>query len=97
MIIKVNQNGISIDVSMSQDLIDKFGTTNATIPRDFIAKFKIKLATNNSPDLVQVIDKDEDEYSIHFSLITSINGESGFTSNIDVFNKINEALFGFTI
>lgn len=93
MIIKVNQNGISIDVSMSTELTDRFKTTHGTIPRHNIDKFKI-FKHPNIGDVVEVVDLHNDEFYIHHSLITSINGDAGFNSALEVFNKINFELFG---
>lgn len=95
MIIKVNDKGINIDVSMSEELINKFGTAHATIPINFISNFKIKPQTESFPEVVELVDALESEYTIHFSMVTSINGISGFNSNLEVFNKINKSLFGF--
>lgn len=94
MIIKVNTLGLSIDVSASAALTEQFGTTKATLANGFIAKIRIAEA-NEVTEHIQIVDKHGDEYDSHFSVITSINGVSGFTSNTEAFNAINDALFGF--
>lgn len=96
MIIKVNEKGVFIDVSMSASLTNQFGTSMATIPSSFIAKLTIH-HPNLVDEMVKITDKFSDEYQTHYSIITSINGVSGFTSNQDVFNAINDALFNFNI
>ena len=94
MIIKVNNNGIKIDVSASDVLTEKFGTPHAVISRGYIAKLKIDTHPNTG-EVVELIDKDGDEYTMHYSLIVSINGDSTHSSNKDVFDKISLELFGF--
>lgn len=93
MIINVSNKGIEIDVSSSPELTKKFRTTHAVIPVGFISNFKIKLAEGDNSEVVYLEDLVEEAYSIHFSLVTSVNGVAGFTSNLEVFNAIKTALF----
>lgn len=91
MIINVNTNGLRIDVSASEQLTEKFGTPHAVIPRGYIAKFKID--THDGVEVVELIDKDGDEYQMHYSLIVSINGDTNISSNQYAFDKICLSLF----
>lgn len=93
MVVKVNNNGVYIDMSANPTLAALYGTEHVVIPSSYIASIN----TYNHPDLGEVIritDKVEDEYFIHHSMVTSINTVTGWTSSLDVFLEFINKLYG---
>ena len=91
MIINVNSSGIKIDVSASETLTTIFGTPHAVIPVGNIASFKID-PSHPLGEVVEVIDKNGDEYAILYTSIQSINDIVTSVSALDAFEKISLAL-----
>ena len=93
MIIKVNNKGISIDVSSSAELTKEFGTPYGTLNVNNIATLEINTLPNKG-EIVEITDISGEQYTIHYSLVESVNGTTGFTTNLELYNIINLALFG---
>ena len=96
MKLKINNNGVSIDVSHSEALTEQFSTTHGTIPRERIDRFRIFKNHPQLGDVVEIVDTDRKEYYVHHSLVIEINGNIvSFASAVELFNFVNNLLFGF--
>jgi len=93
MIVKANNNGISIDVTGNDTLIEQLGTRKGTIPRSDIAKMRIH--ERNGVEMVEVVDIERREYYVLHSVINTYNGVPvSFTDVDDLFNTLNSDVFG---
>ena len=91
MIIIVNTLGVKINIIDSIPLTKRFGTQYVTLPIGSIDTISI-VKLNELGDIVQIEDSIGDDYYVHHTEVTSINGASTFTDVESVFNAISDAV-----
>ena len=102
MILKINNNGISIDVSFSPEAVSDFDAKKATITKSSINDFKVFDYPPTGEEVISLRDIEGNTYRTKCENIVSINGEPGlaidpnslYNTNDKVYNKINELLLG---